>query len=49
MVKDSFLLYLNRESGVAGFALLYDPEFKVQVGRAYTDTKYGVCIENFTR
>ncbi|XP_062341987.1 phospholipase D2 [Osmerus eperlanus] len=49
VVKDSFLLYLNRENGVVCFALLFDPEFKVQVGRAYTDTKYGVCIENFTR
>ncbi|XP_071757313.1 phospholipase D2 [Centroberyx gerrardi] len=49
VVKDSFLLYLNRDNGVISFVLLFDPEFKVKVGRAYTDTKYGVCIENFTR
>uniref|UniRef100_A0A6Q2YW32 Phospholipase n=1 Tax=Esox lucius TaxID=8010 RepID=A0A6Q2YW32_ESOLU len=49
VVKDSFLLYMNRESGVISFVLIFDPEFKVQVGRAYTDTKYGVCIQNFTR
>lgn len=49
VVKDSFLLYLNRDNGVISFVLLFDPEFKVKVGRAHTDTKYGVCIENFTR
>uniref|UniRef100_A0A674AUQ0 Phospholipase n=1 Tax=Salmo trutta TaxID=8032 RepID=A0A674AUQ0_SALTR len=49
VVKDSFLLYMNRENGVVCFVLVFDPEFKVQVGRAYTDTKYGVCIQNFTR
>ncbi|XP_056140777.1 phospholipase D2 [Lampris incognitus] len=49
VVKDSFLLYMNRDSGVISFVLLFDPEFKGRVGRAYTDTKYGVCIENFTR
>ncbi|CAB1316362.1 unnamed protein product [Coregonus sp. 'balchen'] len=49
VVKDSFLLYMNRENGVVCFVLVFDPEFKVQVGRAHTDTKYGVCIQNFTR
>ncbi|XP_060912484.1 phospholipase D1 [Labrus mixtus] len=49
VVKDSFLLYMNRDNGSINFVLLFDPEFKVKVGRAYTDTKYGVCIENFTR
>lgn len=49
VVKDSFLLYMNRDHGVISFVLLFDPEFKVKVGRAYTDTKHGVCIENFTR
>uniref|UniRef100_A0A8C8CH11 Phospholipase n=1 Tax=Oncorhynchus tshawytscha TaxID=74940 RepID=A0A8C8CH11_ONCTS len=49
VVKDSFLLYMNRDNGVVCFVLVFDPEFKVQVGRAYTDTKYGVCIQNFTR
>ncbi|KAJ3588782.1 hypothetical protein NHX12_009636 [Muraenolepis orangiensis] len=45
----SCLLYMNREHGVVSFVLLFDPEFKVKVGFAFTDTKYGVCIENFTR
>ncbi|XP_061105920.1 phospholipase D2 isoform X1 [Conger conger] len=49
IVKDSFLLYMNREAGVISFVLLFDPELKVQVGRCYTDTKHGVCIQNFAR
>ncbi|KAM9847218.1 phospholipase D2 [Aulostomus maculatus] len=49
VVKDSFLMYMNRDNDNINFVLLFDPEFKVKVGRAYTDTKYGVCIENFTR
>lgn len=49
VVKDSFLMYMNRDKGNINFVLLFDPEFKVKVGRAYTDTKHGVCIENFTR
>ncbi|CAJ1064140.1 LOW QUALITY PROTEIN: phospholipase D1-like [Xyrichtys novacula] len=49
VVKDSFLLYMDRDNGSINFVLLFDPEFKVKVGRAYTDTKYGVCIENFAR
>ncbi|XP_034034526.1 phospholipase D2 isoform X2 [Thalassophryne amazonica] len=49
VVKDSFLMYMNRDNGCINFVLLFDPEFKVKVGHAYTDTKYGVCFENFTR
>lgn len=49
VVKDSFLMYMNRDYGHINFVLLFDKEFKVKVGRAYTDTKYGVCFENFTR
>nr|XP_057943877.1 phospholipase D1 isoform X2 [Doryrhamphus excisus] len=49
VVKDSFLMYMNRDNGSINFVLLFDPEFSVKVGRAYTDTKYGVCINNFTR
>ncbi|KAG7484857.1 hypothetical protein MATL_G00053770 [Megalops atlanticus] len=49
VVKDSFLLYMNREAGVISFVLLFDPELKVQVGRCHTDTKHGVCIQNFSR
>ncbi|XP_068187570.1 phospholipase D2 [Antennarius striatus] len=49
VVKDSFLMYMNRDNGRINFVLLFDPEFKVKVGRAYTDTRYGVCFENFTR
>lgn len=49
VVKDSFLMYMNRDYGRINFVLLFDKEFKVKVGRAYTDTRYGVCVENFTR
>ncbi|KAM4544917.1 phospholipase D2 isoform 1-T2 [Odontesthes bonariensis] len=49
VVKDSFLMYMNRRNANINFVLLFDPEFKVQVGHAYTDTKHGLCIENFTR
>uniref|UniRef100_A0A8C8JAV7 Phospholipase n=1 Tax=Oncorhynchus tshawytscha TaxID=74940 RepID=A0A8C8JAV7_ONCTS len=49
VVKDSFLLYMNRENGVVCFVLVFDPEFKVQVGRAYTDTKYGVLFFSVCR
>ncbi|KAA8587084.1 hypothetical protein FQN60_000920 [Etheostoma spectabile] len=49
VVKDSFLMYMNRDNGHINFVLLFDPEFKVKVGRAHTDTRYGVCIENFSR
>ena len=49
VVKDSFLMYMNRDYGKINFVLLFDPEFKVKVGRTFTDTKYGVCFENFTR
>uniref|UniRef100_A0A667ZXZ3 Phospholipase n=1 Tax=Myripristis murdjan TaxID=586833 RepID=A0A667ZXZ3_9TELE len=48
VVKDSFLLYMNRDNGAISFVLLFDPEFKVKVGRAHTDTKYGVsCLSLF--
>ncbi|XP_013862151.1 phospholipase D1 [Austrofundulus limnaeus] len=49
VVKDSFLMYMSRDNAVINFVLLFDPDFKVKVGRADTGTKYGVCIENFTR
>uniref|UniRef100_A0AAR2LIT1 Phospholipase n=1 Tax=Pygocentrus nattereri TaxID=42514 RepID=A0AAR2LIT1_PYGNA len=49
VVKDSFLLYMSRDPGLVSFVLLFDPELKVLVGRCYTDTKHGVCIENFSR
>uniref|UniRef100_A0A8C2AXW2 Phospholipase n=1 Tax=Cyprinus carpio TaxID=7962 RepID=A0A8C2AXW2_CYPCA len=49
VVKDSFLLYMSRDPGVVSFVLLFDPELKVLVGRVHTDTKHGVCIENFSR
>uniref|UniRef100_A0A671K9L6 Phospholipase n=1 Tax=Sinocyclocheilus anshuiensis TaxID=1608454 RepID=A0A671K9L6_9TELE len=49
VVKDSFLLYMSRDPGVVSFVLLFDPELKVLVGSVYTDTKHGVCIENFSR
>ncbi|XP_063059494.1 phospholipase D2 [Engraulis encrasicolus] len=49
VVKQSFLLYMHRDSGVISFVLLFDPELKVNVGRSYTETQHGVCIETFTR
>ncbi|XP_041864177.1 phospholipase D1 [Melanotaenia boesemani] len=49
VVKDSFLMYMSRRNAKIDFVLLFDPEFKVKVGHSYTDTKHGVCIENFTR
>ncbi|KAG2468059.1 PLD2 Phospholipase, partial [Polypterus senegalus] len=49
VVKDSFLLYMKPEAGIISFVLLFDPELKVQVGRRFTETKYGVCIQNFAR
>ncbi|KAI4883825.1 hypothetical protein NFI96_006020 [Prochilodus magdalenae] len=49
VVKDSFLLYMSRDPGLVSFVLLFDPELKVLVGRCYTDTQHGVCIENFSR
>ncbi|XP_072530394.1 phospholipase D2 [Salminus brasiliensis] len=49
VVKDSFLLYMSRDPGLVSFVLLFDPELKVLVGSCYTDTKHGVCIENFSR
>lgn len=49
VVKDTFMMYMSRDNGSINFVLLFDPEFKVKVGRAYTDTTHGVCIENFTR
>uniref|UniRef100_A0A8C5B8Z3 phospholipase D n=1 Tax=Gadus morhua TaxID=8049 RepID=A0A8C5B8Z3_GADMO len=44
VVKDSFLLYMNRDHGVISFVLLFDPELKVKVGNSYTDTKHGVDL-----
>ncbi|XP_037543467.1 phospholipase D1 [Nematolebias whitei] len=49
VVKDSFLMYMGRDNAKINFVLLFDPELKVKVGHADTGTKYGVCIENFTR
>ncbi|KAM9311156.1 phospholipase D2 [Gastrophryne carolinensis] len=49
VVKDSFLLYLKPDSGEVSFVLLFDPEFRTQVGKKHTETKYGVRIENCSR
>ncbi|KAG9471433.1 phospholipase D2 [Eleutherodactylus coqui] len=49
VVKDSFLLYLKPDSGEISFVLLYDPQFKIEVGKKTTETKYGVSIENYIR
>uniref|UniRef100_A0A669F8P6 Phospholipase n=1 Tax=Oreochromis niloticus TaxID=8128 RepID=A0A669F8P6_ORENI len=49
VVKDSFLLYMKRDTGSINFVLLFDPEFNMKVGHADTGTKYGVCFDNYTR
>ena len=49
VVKDSFLLYMKRDSGNISFVLLVDPELRVNVGRSYTEIQHGVSIETFTR
>ncbi|MEQ2299139.1 hypothetical protein AMECASPLE_012382, partial [Ameca splendens] len=49
VVKDSFLLYMSRDNTEINFVLLFDSSFNVKVGHAHTGTKYGVCIENYTR
>ncbi|XP_029029623.3 phospholipase D1 [Betta splendens] len=49
VVKDSFLMYMDKDSACINFVLLFDPEFTVKVGGAHTGTKHGVCFENFTR
>ncbi|XP_069805501.1 phospholipase D2 isoform X2 [Dendropsophus ebraccatus] len=49
VVKDSFLLYIKPDSGEVSFVLLFDPQFKTDVGKKTTETKYGVSIENSLR
>lgn len=49
VVKDAFLLYLKPESGVISCVLLFDPVFRVQVGKKPTETKYGVRVDNSCR
>ncbi|CAJ0942581.1 unnamed protein product, partial [Ranitomeya imitator] len=41
VVKDSFLLYLKPDSGEISFVLLFDPQFRTEVGKKTTETKYG--------
>lgn len=49
VVKEAFLLYLKPESGVISCVLLFDPAFRVQVGKKPTETKYGVRVDNSCR
>ncbi|XP_070585330.1 phospholipase D2 isoform X4 [Erythrolamprus reginae] len=49
VVKDGFLLYLKPESGIISCVLLFDPAFRVQVGKKPTETKYGVRVDNSCR
>ncbi|PIO30354.1 hypothetical protein AB205_0031110, partial [Aquarana catesbeiana] len=49
VVKDSFLLYLKPDSGEISCVLLFDPEFRTQVGKKHTEIKYGVRVENYSR
>lgn len=49
VVKDAFLLYLKPESGEISCVLLFDPAFRVQVGKKPTESKYGVRVDNSCR
>ncbi|KAM3823440.1 phospholipase D2 isoform 2-T3 [Vipera latastei] len=49
VVKEAFLLYLKPESGEISCVLLFDPAFRVQVGKKPTETKYGVRVDNSCR
>lgn len=49
IVKDSFLLYMNPDSGAIAFVLLVDKEFRIKVGKKETETKYGLRIDNLSR
>lgn len=48
-MKDSFLLYMNPDSGAIAFVLLVDKEFRIKVGKKETETKYGLRIDNLSR
>uniref|UniRef100_A0A4W2C7P8 Phospholipase n=1 Tax=Bos indicus x Bos taurus TaxID=30522 RepID=A0A4W2C7P8_BOBOX len=49
VVKDSFLLYMCLETGAISFVQLFDPGFKVQVGKRSTEARYGVRVDTSHR
>ncbi|XP_068386212.1 phospholipase D2 isoform X2 [Eschrichtius robustus] len=49
VVKDSFLLYMCLKTGTITFVQLFDPGFKVQVGKRSTEARYGVRINTSHR
>uniref|UniRef100_A0A8C0DWM8 Phospholipase n=1 Tax=Balaenoptera musculus TaxID=9771 RepID=A0A8C0DWM8_BALMU len=49
VVKDSFLLYMCLRTGTITFVQLFDPGFKVQVGKRSTEARYGVRINTSHR
>ncbi|KAB0336559.1 hypothetical protein E2I00_010123 [Balaenoptera physalus] len=49
VVKDSFLLYMCLKTGTITFVQLFDPGFKVQVGKRSTEARYGVRIDTSHR
>nr|XP_058903909.1 phospholipase D2 isoform X2 [Kogia breviceps] len=49
VVKDSFLLYMCLETSAITFVQLFDPGFKVQVGKRSTEARYGVRIDTSHR
>ncbi|XP_061030641.1 phospholipase D2 isoform X3 [Eubalaena glacialis] len=49
VVKDSFLLYMCLKTGAITFVQLFDPGFKVQVGKRSTEARYGVRIDTSHR
>lgn len=46
VVKDSFLLFINRDEATINGVMLFDPEFKAKCS---TDVKFGISIKNSAR
>ncbi|MBN3326804.1 PLD1 Phospholipase, partial [Atractosteus spatula] len=49
VVKDSFLMYMQLDTGAISFVLLVDKEFSIKMDSKETDTKYGVRIDSLSR
>ncbi|XP_015216767.2 phospholipase D1 isoform X1 [Lepisosteus oculatus] len=49
VVKDSFLMYMQLDTGAISFVLLIDKEFNIKMDSKETDTKYGVRIDSLSR
>ncbi|KAI3355510.1 hypothetical protein L3Q82_018352 [Scortum barcoo] len=49
VVKDSFLLYMQPDSGAISFVMLVDKEFSIKMDYKDTETKHGVRIDSLSR